>query len=104
MFGTGVVDQVAVGGVSGEEGSQRQVVERAGQAVGGLVEACDGVVGEQRLGATGEGQVVLQIEGGLGQVHGRQGVAGEDALVEAGEVTHAEAVSEDGLADQSSVR
>ena len=34
------------------------IVERARQAQAGFVEACDGIVGEERIGAAYQGQVL----------------------------------------------
>ncbi len=61
LLGAGVVDEFLVGGVGGDKGATSQVVEGAGEAVGGLVKAGDGVVGEQGLSAAGDGEVVLQV-------------------------------------------
>ena len=74
-----------LGGVGGDEGLDGEVVDRSGQAAGGLVDAGDGVVGEQRVGAAGELEVVGDVVAGLGLAHGRHGVAQRDALVEGGE-------------------
>src|SRR6266536_1960761 len=99
-FGAGVVDQrLAVGG-GGDERGGGGVVELAGQPTGDAVQSGDGVVGEQRLGAAGEVQVVGQVGGGLGKVHGWQGVAGGDALVEGGEHAQAQLAGQGGLADE----
>src|SRR6266516_3969572 len=46
------------------------------------------------------GEVVAQVGGGVGQVHGLEGVAGGDALVEGGEDAKAELAGQGGLADQ----
>ena len=39
----------------------------------------------ERIGATDQSQMMAQVLGGLGQVHGRELVARGDALVEGGE-------------------
>src|SRR6266704_3917435 len=99
-FGAGVVDQgLAVGG-RGDERGGGGVVELSGEPAGDPVQAGDGVVGEQRLGAAGEVQVVGQVGGGLAKVHGWQGVAGGDALVEGGEHAKAQLAGKGGLAHQ----
>src|SRR6266568_175275 len=99
-FGAGVVDQgLAVGG-RGDERGGGGVVELAWQPAGDAVQAGDGVVGEQRFGAAGKLQVVGEVGGGLGQVHGGDGVAGGDALVERGEHAKAQLAGKGGLADE----
>src|SRR6266508_1911479 len=81
-FGAGVVDQLLV------------------VAAGDAVQAGGGVVGEQRFGAAGKLQVVGQVGGGLAKVHGGDGVAGGDALVERGEHAKAQLAGKGGLADE----
>jgi hypothetical protein len=49
------------------------------------MEAGDGIIGEQGVRASDEGQVVAEVVGGLREVHGEDGVAGGDAVVESGE-------------------
>src|SRR6266511_4642717 len=99
-FGAGVVDQWLVVGGGGDQCGGGGVVELSGQPAGDAVQAGDGVVGEQWLGAAGQVQVVGQVGGGVGQVHGRQGVAGGDALVEGGEDAEAELAGQGGLAEE----
>jgi hypothetical protein len=72
----------------------------AGDAACGLVDERDGVVGEQRVGAAGELQVVLDVAGGLGQVHAVQVVAQPDALVQRGHGAQLDALAQRGLAQQ----
>src|SRR6266508_217712 len=91
-FGAGVVDQLLV--VRGGGG----VVELSGEPAGDAVQAGGGVVGEQRFGAAGKLQVVGQVGGGLAKVHGGDGVAGGDALVERGEHAKAQLAGKGGLA------
>src|SRR5215207_4135107 len=99
-FGAGVVDQgLAVGG-GGDERGGGGVVELAWQPTGDPVQAGDGVVGEQRVGAAGQGEVVVQVGGGFGKVHRWDGVAGGDALVEGGKGAQAQPAGQGGLADQ----
>jgi hypothetical protein len=57
-FGAGVVDQGLVVGGCGDQRGGGGVVELAGQAAGDAVESGDGVVGEQGVGAAGQGEVV----------------------------------------------
>jgi hypothetical protein len=52
--------------------------------MGDAVQASDGVVAEERVGAARQGEVMTQVGGGLGQVRGRQGVSGGDPLIESG--------------------
>jgi len=60
-LGAGVVNEIAALGGGGHEGGEGEVVEGAWEAVGGLVEAGCGVVGEQGLGAAGDGQLVFDV-------------------------------------------
>src|SRR6266545_4292684 len=99
-FGAGVVDQGLVVGGGGDERGGGGVVELAWQPAGHSVQPGDGVVGEQRVGAARQVQVVGQVGGGLGQVHRGQGVAGGDALVERGGHAKAELAGKRRLADQ----
>ena len=64
------------------------VVERAGQPVGDTVQPGDRVIGEQRLLAPGQLQVMPQVGGGLGEVHRLDHEPGRDPLVERGEHAH----------------
>jgi hypothetical protein len=64
------------------------------------VESGDGVVGEEGFVASGEGEVVAEVAGGVGEVHGLELVAGGDALIERGEGAHAELAGEGGLPDE----
>lgn len=50
-----------------------------------LVQPCDGVISEQRIGTPDQGQVMAEILRCLGQVHWCQLVSGRDALVQRGE-------------------
>src|SRR6266536_1263961 len=97
-FGGGAFGAGVVGG--GDERGGGGVVELSGEAAGDAVQAGDGVVGEQWLGAAGQVQVVGQVGGGFGQVHGGDGVAGGDALVEGGEHAKAELAGKGGLAEE----
>lgn len=56
--GGGFVDDGLVGAERGDEGLQREVVDRAGIVAAGLVDQSDGVVGKQRVVAPGRLQVV----------------------------------------------
>src|SRR5215472_18128785 len=68
FLGAGVVDEVFARRGGGDERGGGGVVERAGQPGGDAVQPGDGVVGEQRLFAPGQGQVVAQVGGGFGEV------------------------------------
>src|SRR5271165_2233944 len=63
FLGAGIVDEVLAGCRGGDERRGRGVVERAGQPVGDPVQPGDGVVGEQRLLAPGQRQVMAQVGG-----------------------------------------
>src|SRR6266508_5712138 len=99
-FGAGVVDQLLVVGGGGDERGGGGVVELSGEPAGDAVQAGGGVVGEQRFGAAGKLQVVGQVGGGLAKVHGGDGVAGGDALVERGGHAKAQLAGKGGLADE----
>jgi len=82
------------------QGGDGRVVEGTGQPVGSPVESGHGVVRDEGIGAASQGQVVAEVAGRLGQVHGPQAEAGGDALVEGGEHAHAQVAAEHGLADE----
>jgi hypothetical protein len=63
--GAGFVDDRFVGCEGGDEGLDRQVVHRPGQAAGDLVDQSDRVVAEQCVGAAGQLEVMRQVA--LGQ-------------------------------------
>src|SRR5712664_4963588 len=88
FLGAGIVDQVLGRGGGGDERGGRGVVQGAGQAAGDPVQAGDGVVGEERVVAPGELEVVPEVGGGLGEVHRLDGEPGGDPLVEGGEGAH----------------
>ena len=60
----------------------------------------DGVIGEQRLVAAGQLEVMPQVGGGLGEVHRLDGEPGGDPLVERGEHAHAQLPVQGGLPGQ----
>jgi len=64
------------------------------------VEPGHGVVGEERVGPPDEREMVAQILGRLGEIHGSELVAGRNALVEGGEDAHPQAAHERGLPDE----
>ena len=64
------------------------------------MESGDGVVGEERVVASGEREVVAEVAGGFGEVHRFELVADRDALIEGGEDPHAELPGEGGLPDE----
>ena len=96
----GLVDDGLAGGEGGEQGLDGEVVDGAGVAAAGLVDQRGGVVGEQGVGASGEGQVVAQVAGGLLAGHAGHVVADGDALVEGGELAEFEPSAQGGLADE----
>jgi hypothetical protein len=69
FLGAGVVDEVLARGGCGDERGDGGVVEGPGQPVGDPVQPGDRVIGEQRLVAVGQLQVMPQVGGGLGEVH-----------------------------------
>ncbi len=98
--GAVVVDQGFAFGSGGDESGDGGHVESAGQAVGETVETGDGVVGEQGVGAASEGEVVLEVVGGLGEIHRGQAVADANPLVERRVHPEAELPGQGGLTDQ----
>src|SRR6266496_3933988 len=62
--GGGLVDDALIGGERGQQGLQGEVVDRAWVAAAGLVDQRGGVVGEQGVGSSGQGEVVAQVVGG----------------------------------------
>ncbi len=64
-----VVDEVLACRGGGDERGGGGVVQGAGQPAGDAVQPGDRVVGEQRLVAAGQFEVVAQVGGGLGEVH-----------------------------------
>src|SRR6266511_3109954 len=98
--GGGLVDDALVGGEGGQQGLDGEVVDRARVAAAGLVQQRGGVVGEQGVGSSGQGEVVAQVVGGLLQGHAGHVVAHGDALVEGGEHAEFDLAPQGGLADQ----
>jgi hypothetical protein len=64
------------------------------------VEAGQGVVGEEGVGPADEREMVAQVAGRLGGIHGSELVTGRDALVESGEDALPQAAHERGLAHE----
>ena len=60
-LGSGLVDDGLVGCEGGNQGLKGEVVDRAWQAAGSLVDDGDGVVGEEEVGAAGKAEVVADI-------------------------------------------
>src|SRR5260221_11488719 len=87
-------------GERGEEGCDGEVVDGSRVAAGCLVDQRGGVVGEQGVGPAGEGEVVLEVAGGLGDGHAGYVVADGDALVEGGELAELQPAPQGGLADE----
>ena len=63
FLGAGIVDEVLPGGRGGDERGGGGIVQGAGQAGGDAVQPGDGVIGEQRFLAPGQGHVVAQVGG-----------------------------------------
>jgi hypothetical protein len=66
FVGAGIVDEVFVVGGGGDGRGDGGVGEGAGQAVGDAVQPGDRVVGEQRLSASRQRQVMPQVGGRFG--------------------------------------
>ena len=67
---------------------------------GWMVDQCDGVVGEQRVGAAGELQVVADVAGGFLAGHAGHVAAHGDALFERGQGAELHLRGEGGLAEK----
>jgi hypothetical protein len=100
FLGAGIVDEVPAGRGGGDERGDGGVVQGPGQAVGDAVQPGDRVIGEKRLLAAGQGQVMAQVGGGLGEVHRLDGEPGGDPLVQGGEHAHAQLPVQGGLPGQ----
>jgi hypothetical protein len=96
----GRIDDGFAGGERGEQGLDGELVDGASVAAAGLVDQRGGVVGEQGVGAAGEGKVVAQEAGGLFEGHAGHVVADGDALVEGGELAELETAPQGELADE----
>jgi len=76
-------DDLAFVGCGDEQGGGTQAVNQAGNAFSILVDASQGIVGEQGAALVlGKLDVVADISDGLSQVEGGEMVMGGDALVE----------------------
>lgn len=95
----GFVDQGLAVGEGGDQGMHRQVVHGPGQSPAGLVDEGDGVVAEQRVGAAGQPEVVLDVAGGLGLIQSGDLVAQRQALIEGGKTAEADPTPEAGLSE-----
>lgn len=60
-LGAVVVDQALAISGCGNEGRSGGIVEEPGQTVGHPVQTGDRIIGEDRVGATDQGQVVAQV-------------------------------------------
>ncbi len=69
--------------------------------MGQAVEADDGVVREELVRATGDGEMVAQVGSGLAEVHGRDVKGGGNPLVESCEDPETELTGERGLAEEN---
>jgi hypothetical protein len=98
--GGGFINDCLVGCERGDEGLQREVVDRARITPAGLMNERDRVVGEQRVVAPGQRQVVTQVATGLLVGHRLHRVAQPDALVERGEHAEFHPPPQGGLADE----
>lgn len=98
--GAGFVNDRLVAGVGGDQGLDGEVVHRAGQAAGDLVDQRGRVVAEQGVGTAGEFEVVGEVAGGLGVGHAGHRVSEGDALVEGGDGAELDPSPQGGLADE----
>src|SRR5438046_6854528 len=80
FFGAGIVDEVLAGRGGGDERGGGGVVECPGQPVGDPVQPGDGVGGEQGFLASCELEVVAQVGGGFGEIHGPGYAPGGDPM------------------------
>lgn len=67
--GGGFVNDALAGGEGRHQRLEGEVVDRAGDPPGGVVDGRQGVVGEQGVRAPGEREVVLDVGGGLDEIH-----------------------------------
>src|SRR5438105_3620958 len=67
--GGGLVDQALVLCEGGDKCMHSEVVDGSGDAPAGLMDQGDGVVAEERIRSAGKADVVLDVAGGLRQVH-----------------------------------
>src|SRR6266496_5479976 len=82
-----------------DEGGEGEVVDAARFSAAVDVDEVDRVVGEQGVGAAGEGEVVTDVAGGLVGVHAGHVVSDGDALLEGGEDAEPHLGREGGLAE-----
>src|SRR5262249_971335 len=83
-----------------DESLDGDVVDGSGQPAGAFVDERCGVIGKERVGPPGEGEVVSQVAAGLVEGHPGQVRFDRDALVERGEHAELEHVPQGGLADE----
>ena len=100
FLGAVIVDERFTGGGCGDERSRRGVVERPWQAEAGLVEAGDGVVCKERIGATDQSQMVTQVLRRFTEIHRVDLVARGNPLIQSGKDAHAQLTGKGRLADQ----
>ena len=94
-----VDDRLAVG-EGGDQSLNGEVVDRSRKATAGLVDESEGVVAEENVLAAGDGEMVLHIGDGLGQVHAVEVVAEGNPLIERGIRPELQTAAQRGLADQ----
>jgi hypothetical protein len=95
-----VIDQGLAGRGRGDQRGDGGIVECAWEPQADFVQPSDGVVGEERISATDQLQVMAQVLSGLGQIHGRQLVASGNPLVKRGEHAEPQLAGERRLADE----
>jgi hypothetical protein len=83
-----------------DEGLDGEVVDCSGDSSADVVNQCDRVVGEQRVRAAGQFEVVGQVAFGLGLAHPGHCVAQRDPLVQCGERAEFDPPAQGGLADE----
>ncbi len=81
-FEVGFIEDLFVFGSAEEESGAADVVDKAGNAFGLVVQGGDEGIGEKLAGIAGDGQLMFDVSGSFGQVERREGIADGDALVE----------------------
>jgi len=82
------------------QGLESEVVDDPGQTARDLVDEGYGVIGEEMVRAAGEGQVMGDVAGALGQVKPGQGIAQAHPLLQGREGPEPQAAAQGWLAEQ----
>jgi hypothetical protein len=94
------VDDRVLLGVAGDQRLGGEVVQRSWDPAAGAVQQRDRVLGEQRVLAAGQLEVMMQVAGGLGVSHAGQLVADRDPLIQRGERAHPQPLAQGRLTEQ----